>query len=462
MSLFTDEQKKKLSEPISVDAFCGAYLKVDRSAFRPLRNGFNVAQTSLRKLSQNPVGNELELLQEENQKNWNDLAESLVDTFTSSSRDIELIGWFISSQILSDHSGKGFSNAFEWLSFLIGEHWDSLNPVLPANKLKSILSDEQLAEQADAKFKAFSQLVGDNEESSLLYAPFLMYPLAEDITFFQYQSAERKGELASLKAVRKNFATQDHGPVEARLGCFQSALNSISNIQQELNQLAKKYSLTAPNLRFISKLIQGVCNAITFLTGVELKREIFDSNLEESNAQAPKVDAEQQNNGVQKSSEVLGNVMQSSSLSSQFQDLTQTATLNSSNRNIAFHQLREIANYFRRSEPHSPVSFLLEKAIRWGSMSLPELLTEMVSEPDGDLLKRIFNTTGLDNEEQIKLPRVAKSASSVDQVSGAIKKDLTRSKVSPEMSVSDVNSADALLNKIPKKLTSTGSTALRW
>lgn len=37
---------------------CGAYLKLDKSAFRPLRNKFNLGKTSLRKLTQNPSAEE--------------------------------------------------------------------------------------------------------------------------------------------------------------------------------------------------------------------------------------------------------------------------------------------------------------------------------------------------------------------------------------------------------------------
>ncbi len=37
-----------------------------------------------------------------------------------------------------------------------------------------------------------------------------------------------------------------------------------------------------------------------------------------------------------------------------------------------------IANYFREHEPNSPIPLLLEQAIRWGNLSLPELLSELV------------------------------------------------------------------------------------
>ena len=460
--LFTEEQKLKLNKPVANDAYCGVYLKADRTAFRPLRNAFNVAQTSLRKLSQNPDGNELEQLQTENQTNWNNLSSELISVFDSKSRDIELIGWFTSAQLFTHYSGDGFANALEWLSSLVCEYWSELNPVLPENKFKATSAEEQQVEQAEAKFKAFAQLIGDSDESSLLYAPFLMHPLIGDITYFQYQSAERKGELAELKSVAVSLIAQERDDIEARLRNFNRALTSIETIQNELTELGKKYGLTPPSFGFINHLIGGVCKAITFLTGISTQpAQSVRENIQ------PKIagsDTTISNEVVQTNSAQMeeGIAMQTTTLSSTLQSLSQTAAMNSMNRNIAFHQLREIANYFRESEPHSPVSFLLEKAIRWGNMSLPELLTEMVTEPDGDLLNRIFNTTGLDNGEQVSLPKINKPVSSVIPVSGVTTTTSSSSKVIPEMPVSDVNTTDADLNPKPKKESSTGSTALSW
>jgi len=47
-------------------------------------------------------------------------------------------------------------------------------------------------------------------------------------------------------------------------------------------------------------------------------------------------------------------------------------------REDALNALLQVADYFRRTEPHSPVSYSLEQAVRWGRMSLPELLAELI------------------------------------------------------------------------------------
>ncbi len=45
--------------------------------------------------------------------------------------------------------------------------------------------------------------------------------------------------------------------------------------------------------------------------------------------------------------------------------------------------LQEIAEYFRRTEPHSPIAYTIEQAVRWGRTPLPKLLEELIPDPGG-------------------------------------------------------------------------------
>ncbi|MEY4764757.1 MAG: type secretion system protein TssA [Pseudomonadota bacterium] len=46
----------------------------------------------------------------------------------------------------------------------------------------------------------------------------------------------------------------------------------------------------------------------------------------------------------------------------------------------ALQRLREVAEYFRRTEPHSPVAYLADKAVKWGDMPLHEWLRQVVKD----------------------------------------------------------------------------------
>jgi len=46
----------------------------------------------------------------------------------------------------------------------------------------------------------------------------------------------------------------------------------------------------------------------------------------------------------------------------------------------ALNALTLVAEYFRKTEPHSPVSYLVQRAISWGGMDLNEWLNEVIKD----------------------------------------------------------------------------------
>jgi type VI secretion system protein ImpA len=59
-----------------------------------------------------------------------------------------------------------------------------------------------------------------------------------------------------------------------------------------------------------------------------------------------------------------------------------------------------VADFFRRSEPHSVLSYALDQVVRWGKMTLPELLTELL--PDEAPRKNLFRLAGIKPPEPEK------------------------------------------------------------
>lgn len=47
----------------------------------------------------------------------------------------------------------------------------------------------------------------------------------------------------------------------------------------------------------------------------------------------------------------------------------------------ALKRLAEIASFFQRTEPHSPVSYLVQRAVKWGNMPLENWLQEVIKDP---------------------------------------------------------------------------------
>ena len=67
-----------------------------------------------------------------------------------------------------------------------------------------------------------------------------------------------------------------------------------------------------------------------------------------------------------------------------------------SSRDEAYRRLREVAEYLRRSEPHSPVPPLLDRAVRWGNMTFEKLFEDVVKNKDAQMQTR--DLLGLESE----------------------------------------------------------------
>ncbi len=60
--------------------------------------------------------------------------------------------------------------------------------------------------------------------------------------------------------------------------------------------------------------------------------------------------------------------------------------------------LQEISAYFQKNEPHSPVSYLLEKTIKWSQMPLHEWLAQVIK--DEHPLNMLQDTLGVQSNNQ--------------------------------------------------------------
>jgi type VI secretion system protein ImpA len=63
----------------------------------------------------------------------------------------------------------------------------------------------------------------------------------------------------------------------------------------------------------------------------------------------------------------------------------------------ALQQLRDVAAFFRRTEPHSPVAYLAEKAVKWGDMPLHEWLRKVVK--DQGSMSHLHELLGIEPED---------------------------------------------------------------
>lgn len=70
-----------------------------------------------------------------------------------------------------------------------------------------------------------------------------------------------------------------------------------------------------------------------------------------------------------------------------------------SSRQDALKRLTEVSEYFRKTEPHSPVSYLVTRAVKWGNMPLEAWLQDVIKDDSviGQLRQTLGFETGQDD-----------------------------------------------------------------
>ena len=81
---------------------------------------------------------------------------------------------------------------------------------------------------------------------------------------------------------------------------------------------------------------------------------------------------------------------------------TSTASGSIQNRRDALKRLADLSDYFYKTEPHSPISYLIRRAVKWGEMPLDQLLMDVIKDDSviADLRQILgFNTNLSDSSE---------------------------------------------------------------
>lgn len=403
-----------LLAPISDENPTGEYLKLDRSAYRALRNSYNTAQSSFRQLVETPDASSDEALLDANSENWAQLRDATFSALTTATKDIELLGWYITSQLFTTNPYGNLAKSTKVLAQTAEIFWDTLHPTLPEKKIKSSDEAGKTKELIEFRIKPLLQLVGESQDSTALYMPLQLVSLIDDISFSDYLRAERSGELNQLKEKAQSLFS---GDVEETLSHLAETYRNFSQAETIIAQHCQSHAVAAISFKFVKANITDLINAIKYLVGDKFAFWPLDDNyaLREPETQsaspqpsiaaaidtAPQVSEPEQPAPVEESS-TTEPVVQTSVTEVQ-PAVTQTVLAvpagQIATRDQAFHELRKISEYFKQTEPHSPISFLLERAIRWGYMSLPELMQEMTGN-NSSVMQHINQLTGMDHLEQ--------------------------------------------------------------
>lgn len=403
-----------LLAPISDEAPSGEYLKDNRSLFRGYRNEFNMAQSSFRQLVEVPDALEDAELVDANTTNWNKLSESCHLCLATKSKDLEIFSWFTVAQLFTSEPFKNLNSALVSMEAVVESFWSTLNPMLPEKKRKGDTEQEQAVEIIEHRIKPLLQLVGDTAESGLLYMPLQMLPLVGEIDFGRFYKAEKDGSLSNLKDEAVIAYGHEKAEVEERIRSLGGSLDALIRLETLLSEKCREAGATAISFKFVKDAIERLISSLRYLVGEQFAHWPLDPEPVLETVQViPESSSEQIDSGAQPDTsepiQVTNNVTQAPL------NVVSLPTAGVATREQALANLQSIADYFLEHEPHSPIYLLLKRAIRWGGMSLPELLEELVGD-NSAVHQRIEHLAGLESAEHKATHSVPASAQAITPI----------------------------------------------
>ena len=151
----------------------------------------------------------------------------------------------------------------------------------------------------------------------------------------------------------------------------------------------------APSLARVGEVLRQLGHAMTSLLGGQGEHlpEDDDAPVEETSAPEAMPDAVEQSEPQDAAAASM--TLASASAPGSAQAPTGQTVMN---RESAYRQLEQIAEFLQRTEPHSPIPYLVRRAITWGRMPLPQLMQEMLKQ-EGDV-QRLFGLLGVQMDSE--------------------------------------------------------------
>lgn len=293
-------------------------------------------------------------------------------------KDLEVAA-YLTEGLARVHGFTGLRDGFRLTRELVAAFWDDLYPT----------PDE---EGLTTKVAALSGLNGDDAEGTLL-APIRTIPLTDSDThgrlnYANYQQALATSKILDPKVKEKKVAAgaMSFEKVQAAMnetgnGFVKALYEDLTAAQEQFDQLNAvldgKCGAAAPPSSAIRSLLADVLAAVKDVARDKLAVMQMAAAAATA-AEAAPADA----NGKQ------------AARSDDDDDAGGGERLPPiRNREDALNALLKLADYFRRTEPHSMVPHALEQAVRWARMPLIELMAELI--PDDDARGALFKQVGI-------------------------------------------------------------------
>jgi type VI secretion system protein ImpA len=280
---------------------------------------------------------------------WPLVARLCREALSKQTKDLRVAGWYVEARTHVDGL-PGFAEGYHVVASLCEHRWAELHP---------------RGDDSEERLGCLHWLVGQSPRW-IRTAPLARH---DDISLGTMSTVVERDPDQKKDATTKLAAWREAIPASARnetLGAVDIALAALDQLEQAVDRHAPG---EGPSLTTVREALRDIVAAIAWPLAGSTPGATHTTRAASA---APHLPLDNEADATARSALPVSRDDGPHGIDS---------------RAKALDCLREIARFFRQTEPHSPVAYLAEKAARWGEMPLHEWLQQVLG--DGDALTRL-------------------------------------------------------------------------
>lgn len=281
---------------------------------------------------------------------WQKVESLCSGLLSDKTKDIRVCVWLIEAWATND-GFSGIASGYDLLAQLCATDWENLHPLPDDGDEEARINNmARLLELSEPLVKAQPLTQSEAGEFSYFELESARYAARQSNNSDDDGDGEVDNRLAQFESARRDTPKEFYAEQLADIGQFSEALTKLEEVLDE------RLGIDAPSFGSIRETLDEVHRLV--------HEYAQDAGVLEQGSDAKPAGSEQrQTEAMAAAGSAQGPIK---------------------TRAQAITQLRRVAEFFRRTEPHSPVAYLADKAAHWGDMPLHSWLRSVMRD-DGEL-----------------------------------------------------------------------------
>jgi type VI secretion system protein ImpA len=281
---------------------------------------------------------------------WSEVEQLCIDALKNRTKDLQIAAWLVEAWLRLDHF-MGIRDGMDLLRLLMERYWDDLYPQIEGEDLDyRIAPVNWINEKLSIQVKLLPITNPDSDD-----IPGYCWSDWENACRIEVSDPKLKGPAAAAHPPKLTLAEFQKSVMFTPTAYFANLASQVEWAMEACSaleaQLDRRCGERASSLRQFYSVMESI-HAFVISTLNQRQPEV-----------EPIPDLPDGEMVLPEQIEINNPTFGAGAITS---------------RDEAYRRLAEAAEYLARVEPHSPAPYLVRRAIHWGSMSLPELLPELV------------------------------------------------------------------------------------